>query len=144
MTDLIRTSHVRCFFTKDDEGNSDHAVGDAAAEVAGIDDPDQHLFAEERRDDGQEADEQKRIDRRLIFIVQFGKTRGIIYDSAMEYIARLPPMRKEFQLVMMPQRPPMMRTLAMMELPKATAMASAVTRPPTLFMATEISALFMT
>lgn len=64
-----KTSHVRCFFTKDDEGNSDHAVGDAAAEVAGIDDPDQHLFAEERRDDGQEADEQKRIDRRLIFIV---------------------------------------------------------------------------
>ena len=73
MADFIRTSHVRCFFTKDDEGNSDHAVGDAAAEVAGIDDPDQHLFAEERRDDGQEADEQKRIDRRLIFIVQFGK-----------------------------------------------------------------------
>ena len=73
MADLVGTGHFRSLFAQDDEGNGDHAVGDAAAEVAGIDDPDQHLLAEERRDDGQEADEQERVDRRLIFVVQFRK-----------------------------------------------------------------------
>lgn len=131
-------------FTKDDKGNSDHAVGDAAAEVAGIDDPDQHLLPKNGAMMDKRPMSKSALTGVLYLSCNLAKTRGIIYDSAMEYMARLPPMRKEFQLVMMPQRPPMMRTLAMMELPKATAMASAVTRPPTLFMATEISALFMT
>ena len=47
----------------------------------------------------------------------------------MEYIARLPPIKKEFQLVKIPHIPPTMRTLAMMVLLKANAMASADTRP---------------
>ena len=33
----------------------------------------------------------------------------------MEYMARLPPMRKEFQLVTMPHMPPTISTLAMIE-----------------------------
>ena len=73
MADLVGTGHFRSLFAQDNEGNGDHTVSDAAAEVAGIDDPDQHLLAEERRDDGQEADEQERVDRRLIFVVQFRK-----------------------------------------------------------------------
>ena len=47
----------------------------------------------------------------------------------MEYMARLPPIRKEFQLVMIPHIPPMISTLDIISLPKAFAMASAVTRP---------------
>ena len=47
----------------------------------------------------------------------------------MEYMARLPPIRKEFQLVTIPQRPPMISTFAMTLLLKARAIASAVTRP---------------
>ena len=71
---LIRTDHVRRLLAQDQERNENHAVSHAAAEVAGIDDPDQHLAAEEQGDDGQDADEQERIDRCLIFVVQFSKS----------------------------------------------------------------------
>ena len=47
----------------------------------------------------------------------------------MEYMARLPPIMNEFQLVMMPHMPARISTFAMMVLWKAFAMASAVTRP---------------
>ena len=52
-----------------------------------------------------------------------------MYDSAMEYIARLPPMRNEFQLVTIPHMPPTIRTFDIILLLNAFAMASAVTRP---------------
>ena len=47
----------------------------------------------------------------------------------MEYMARLPPIMKEFQEVTTPHRPPTMSTLAMTEVLNATAIASAVTKP---------------
>ena len=49
----------------------------------------------------------------------------------MEYKARLPPIRKEFQLVIMPHKPPIIKTLAIASLLKAMDIASAVTKPPT-------------
>lgn len=47
----------------------------------------------------------------------------------MEYMARLPPIMNEFQLVRMPHMPARISTFAMMLLWKAAAMASAVTKP---------------
>ena len=47
----------------------------------------------------------------------------------MEYMARLPPIMKEFHEVTTPHRPPTISTLAMTSVWKARAMASAVTRP---------------
>ena len=47
----------------------------------------------------------------------------------MEYMARLPPIMNEFQLVRMPHIPARINTFAMMVLWNAAAMASAVTKP---------------
>ena len=67
VADLEGAREVGFFFPQDEEGEGDHAVGEAAAEVAGIDDPDEHLAAGERRDDGEEADEVEGVDGRLVF-----------------------------------------------------------------------------
>ena len=140
MTDLIRTSHIRCLLRR------------ITKEIATMQYATQQpkLPASTTQTSIFLPKNGAMIDKRpmsksawtgvLYLSCNLAKIRGIIYDSAIEYMARLPPIRKEFQLVMMPQRPPIMRTLAMIELPKATAMASAVTRPPTPFMATAISA----
>ena len=47
----------------------------------------------------------------------------------MEYIARLPPNKKEFQLVTIPHIPPTINTFDMILLWNAFAIASAVTSP---------------
>ena len=67
MADFEGAREIRFLFPQDEEGEGDHAVGEAAAEVAGIDDPDEHLAAGERRDDGEEADEVEGVDGRLVF-----------------------------------------------------------------------------
>jgi len=51
----------------------------------------------------------------------------------MEYKAREPPIIKEFHEVTIPHIPPTMMTFAITDVPKAFAMASAVTRPVVLW-----------
>ena len=70
---LVRTRHIRLLFAQDEEGDRDHAVGEAAAEVACIADPDHHDAACERREHGEDADEDERIDRSLVFGMQLGE-----------------------------------------------------------------------
>ena len=50
-------------------------------------------------------------------------------DSAIEYNAREPPSKNEFQLVNTPHIPPMMATLAIIILSKAFDRATAETKP---------------
>ena len=49
----------------------------------------------------------------VLFLPSLPNIFGIISDSPMEYSARLPPIKNEFQEVMIPHRPPIMRTLPM-------------------------------
>ena len=65
----------------------------------------------------------------LYLLLRRAKNGGSIPDSAMAKMAREPPTKKAFQLVTMPEIPPMMRILAASsESPKAFCMAVAVTR----------------
>ena len=65
----------------------------------------------------------------LYFVCSLAKNLGIIYDSAIEYIAREPPRRNEFHDVTIPHIPPTIITLAIILVLNAAAIASAVTSP---------------
>ena len=61
----------------------------------------------------------------MYFGCSLAKNLGIIYDSAIEYIAREPPRRNEFHDVTIPHIPPTIIILVL----NAAAIASAVTSP---------------
>ena len=65
----------------------------------------------------------------LYFLSSTENSSGIILDSAIENIARLPPVMNEFQLVTTPQKPPAMSTFAITVLLNIFSIAEAVTRP---------------